>query len=1114
MIREIQPDGPEMPLVILPENDHSTILKPGGQTTFRFRLDELPLREPSQYRFRLFCKGEPVTDSPVLSEWGGGLFLRDVDDSLSTVTHHSRFSLRFAENAKEPIDRRGDRRAYFKLLTRPMQYPGGPRVEYLPPDGIFTFSFYCKAEGFEPLGEAEIRAELFYVREGRSDADISGEADEVRRFPFRAGTYDFEKNEVSFPIGEQVACILFTVAVGISRGTLYVEDVSLRCGDRFSFLPQFRPHSGYDTSVDWLGENLSAHEWSDFALTVNGDRVGEISLFSSIYRLGENDFAMDPAWFTQGENEIGLRCISDYFAPVPYRLEEVRLLVWERRPFHIVSCPHTVPVGKSFFLAVECERAGETVRFSCSHPAVVPLCREVCFDRTGLHAVGFEAFGDCGEFQIVAEGDGLSETRTVARTVRRGDDGVICATGDAIYIPQDEDRMREFLKWYLANECGNFVTFRPVYHWSGSRSPDPAVWEKIVPFLNRMEMPYCLLFDERELSGLNANPPRALLEGDHFIGFQGHEADGMYYYWGNGNHWGENGFFYREIRARILRHPEVSYRSGLRYGGKGTYAQFVPETVRTMEDGARTFEQNLRDYLRGVVKHTGVTLEFRHIIRAGVEIPGAEIMYGNHEILLSGLRGAAYGYDKPVTATHLALQWHSHPLGYPGFHERFALSLNLSYLHGVSQINTEEGLWRMEGANESHHRFLPACLENQRVQREFLRFIQCHTRRGTPAHLHGILYGNCESYNGYSTSPAWDVERPGWEFGAPSDLAWEQIRLFYPQAVITRPEWKLRGYVREPIGWYSSAPYGLCDVIPVETDPQKLSAYPYLAFLGYNLATGALTDRLARYVAGGGTLLLCLCHLSSDADRSASRTPAFATELIPGYERLTGFSVSGIRYDGYRRAVPVLCGATVRSEKDGEPLVLEHRIGEGRVLTFNSFEYPSHEAIRDAYREELETLARQSCAARPVRVDTRGQAVEYAFYDCGGDGCDETVYLANVAWHRPGDIPEVLVSTDRLSALLPVPFGTLGILCHYGELLTYTCDRTTEILSVTRRDGTLEVTLQAEGTADCYLMTDAPLEPDGAILTHVGENLFRLRAPQTGLNTFQFSFADRGNDKC
>lgn len=1082
------------PLILKLDGANHQILKPNESAVFRFRTGILPKKEPLHYRFRLFCKGEPITDSPVLSEWGGGLFMRDIDDSLSTVTHHSRFSLRFSQT-----DEPACRRAYYKLPTKPLRYPGDLRVEYLPDDGIYTFSFYSKAENFEPLDEAEVRAELFFCKEGRSHADIFGDADEIRRFPLRAGTYDFQKTEVSFPIGEQVACILFTVSVGASRGTVYVEDVSLHCGDRYSFLPQFRMHSGYSGSVDWFGENLSAHEWSDFEVSVNGNPVRKVSFFSSIYRLGESDFEMDAKWFSGEENEITLRYIPDYFAPVSYRLEEVSLLAWERHPFRIVSCPHTVSVGKRFYLVAECEREGETVRIGCDSHAVVPLCRKMRLDHVGLHTIGFDVTDNCGTFQIMLEGSDYSEARTVARTVQRGDDGVICATGDAIYIPQNEDKMIEFLKWYLANECGNFITFRPVYHWSGTKSLNPALWKRIVPSLNRMEMQYCLLFDERELSGLNANPTRSLMEGPCFIGFQGHEVDGMYYYWGNENRWGINGVFYRELRSRILNHPDISYRSCVHYHGNRGYFQFDPSSVRSMEDGARIFERNLCNDLKGIVKHTGVTLEFRHIIRAGVEIPGAEIMYGNHEILLSGLRGSAYCYGKPTTASHLALQWHSHPLGYPGFYERFMLSLNLSYLHGVSQINTEEGLWRMEAANESHHRFSAACRENQRIQRRFLRFLQCHTRRGTPAHLHGIIYGNCESYNGYSDSPAWDLNRPGWEFGAPSDLAWEQIKVFYPQATIIRPAWERRGYAMNPIGWYSSTPYGLCEILPVETAPEKLAPYPYLAFMGYHLATEELTFHLIDYVFKGGTLLLCLCHLSAEADRSASRSPSFATELISGYERLTGFSVQEIRYDGYRRAVPSLCGAEVRLRHNGEPLVLEHQIGKGRVITINSFEFPSHEVIRNVYHEELKKLAEQSCCQRAIRVDIREQAVEYAFYDCA-DGT-ETVYFANVAWNAPDIVPKVCISTDHISAILPVPFGALGILRRFGDFMTYTCDQTTEVLSVERQENGVTVTVQGEEYADFCLLSEVLFESDGKETIFREGNLLRIRFPLNGLTT-------------
>ena len=196
--------------------------------------------------------------------------------------------------------------------------------------------------------------------------------------------------------------------------------------------------------------------------------------------------------------------------------------------------------------------------------------------------------------------------------------------------------------------------------------------------------------------------------------------------------------------------------------------------------------------------------------------------------------------------------------------------------------------------------------------------------------------------------------------------------------------------------------------------------------------------------------------------------------------------------------------------QNGEPLVLEHRIGKGKIITINSFEFPSHEAIRNVYREELKNLAEQSCSQRTIHIDIREQPVEYAFYDCA-DGT-ETVYFANVAWNAPDIVPKVHISTDKVSAMLSVPFGTIGILRRFGDFLTYTCDQTTEVLTVERQENGVMITVQGEERAEFYLLTETALEQAGKILFPAGENAFRVSAPLNGIATLRF---EEGRDeKC
>ncbi len=1038
------------------------VFRVGDEKTFSWNSALLPEGGiPSDYNFRLFVKGEPGVDVAMLSEWGGGLFLRDIDDSLSDITHHSRYSLRFQATSET-----AERRAYYKLLCTNITYPGGLRVAHLPSDGIWHFSFYTKGVNFYPLGEAEVRAEIFHVKEGRVPQDILDDADEILRFPIKAGTYDFCKTEGEIRIDEHVAAILFTVSVGASEGELFVEDIALKGVTDMSLIPRFFPSSPYSTTLNWFGENLSHHEWSDFEIFVNGKDAGKRSFFSSIYRYNENEFPIDSSLFEAGENTLMLRYASDYFHPVPFQIIRLSLIVEKKHPFHIVACPHTATLGEQLAIVIESENDGLALSLKTDSELILPTEREVLLGESGLHAVLFDVRGMTGACEITLTANGYTESCSITRTVRRGKDGILCGSGDDVYIAQTEDAKREYIKWYLANECGNFITFRPTYHWSSTRSLNPAVWKQIIPLLNKIGLHYCLLFDEREIPGLNANPTRELLEGPCFMGYQGHERDGCYYYWGN-DMWNCNGHFYWELRDRILRHPDVCYRVPPQYAGAKTFTYRAANAVKNVREAMELLEKRLAYTLQGFKRHTGVTLLFRHFIRAGIEVPGAESMYSNHEILLSGLRGTAYAYSKKECAAHLALQWYVDMVGRKGFAERYALSLAVSYLHGVTHINTEEGLWRMENGFESHDRFSPACQANQAVKRKFLRFVRSHTREGSPIRRHAILYGNGESSVSCFIPAVWGRDELNWERGAPEE-SWELIRTLYPNATTHRIP--IAESDRDD-GWFSSTPYGLCDIVPVEAPDEKLMSYPYLAFLGYHLATEELTGHLRAYVEQGGKLLLCLCHLSTDDERPRINEPDFGTHLVQGYDALTGFTVKDIRYDGYRRADADWSGVTVKARNEnGEPLVVEHALGQGKVITVNSFEYPIHEAIRCAYSAELRALADAAKAeeAELGDIEIADQPVQYAVYELP-DG-QRRIYTVNVDWYSESTVANATLTLSGERYVLPVVRGEIGIVNVFGQAAAYICDPTTELLGLERTENGVSLHLQGEGDATVLLM--------------------------------------------
>ena len=92
-------------------------------------------------------------------------------------------------------------------------------------------------------------------------------------------------------------------------------------------------------------------------------------------------------------------------------------------------------------------------------------------------------------------------------------------------------------------------------------------------------------------------------------------------------------------------------------------------------------------------------------------------MDGATEILLSFMRGASKAYGIEKFGVHLALQWGTFPHHTEQKYRRYLLSLYLPYMHSVTDINTEEGLWFVEAFYDYHNRLSDVC-ENNRIQKK------------------------------------------------------------------------------------------------------------------------------------------------------------------------------------------------------------------------------------------------------------------------------------------------------------------------------------------------------------------------------------------------------------
>lgn len=1048
-----------------PLNVEQRILKAGQSMTLSLDTREFPDLPNSRVKLRL--RGDVGLHPSWMYEGGLPFLYRDIDDALTPDTHHSRFALELSAQG-EPWPRR----AHYKITCPPKintQYPvpqGG---------GAWEFSCWVWTENLklEPEGRGAVIFQHFRRRPERDPRDISGQPEEILTLDFPTGTHGWQKLRCQVPLGEDSGALLVTIALEKGWGRVRLEDPRLENSLGFNILPPIDRANRYLECFNWYGENLSQKEWTTLSLQVNGQTLPEYALFQRCFRGSENELELPGGVLREGENEIVITNASRYLDPLPYHLTQAELLVERKAPVRIAWCPETVEAGREFGVLLKTYEKNVSVQVRASQGLSGPpekICRE-----PGLHVLKLRAGEPSLGQSLTVEAQGHREQAAIERVVWKEEDHVLAGSGDAIYIPQEEDQMEDFLIWYLENGLGNLITFRPVYRWSGSRACNEAMWRRLAGLLEELGLHWCHIIDGRELPGLNANPTRAMLAGKGFVGNQAHERDGALYYWLQRKGHASDTLF-EELSHQILSHSDLpTYHPKVLYQGENTYFCFSPTAPQDMRQAAQQFVEKSRQVLTGVKRHTGPSVLFKYLFQAGLEVGGAELMYGPLDVVLAALRGASTAYHRREFAAHLAVQWGTTPHDTPERYRRYRLALLVSYLNGVNHINTEEGLYRMEEFFAVLDRFSPPCQAHAEVERQFVRFLRTHSRRGKLHRGIALLHGAYDGWACFCRRSAWAQEGKQWEFSQ-AEESWDLIQVFYPDSL-------LDAIYRHPCpaspqGYYSRTPYGLVDILPVEAQSQTMGRYRAMAFLGWNTADPGQVEKLRDYVSQGGTLVLGWPHLFADVRREDA--------LWGQPHPLDGSALTGVKLLGFRPCpgeptlgeVALSDSAQVRLSRNGLPLVIENKLGAGRVYFVNAREYPANPAVREVYQGLLKQLGEEEAAHQKKWGFLASQStVETAVYE-QEDG-SRVIYAINTDWYsqegRPAPGELVLGSQSYPVAICR---DCLHRFTVRDGAAVEVWDWETEVLDLRREGGKLRLTLQGMG------QTTLRLYRDGAASTH------------------------------
>lgn len=928
-------------VMFVSQSDSGFVLLPGKTRnfTFDFGKKKYPVRQVIR------VTGFGVLPEPFPRRGDFKNFVFHIDDYLdSAITYKENYSLVFMGNGEKL-----ERNAFYRLSEDELKSFNGKKIKVEIP--IKTNNLIVPENGY-------LQLELQFYRKSadRHPDDIYDDADQIRVIQIPTDHTEWFVFSSYVEIPDNTACILFRLGSKDISGQCHFGTPSLTDADTILKLLPFQPYQR--NRKNWIGENLSTKEWPEFEISLNGNTFFTGKVFDRASSLG--DFEVELPESVEGKAELKIKLMDGFPARFPYAIKTVELLETSARNFEVVAIPQFVLANKKFALLVEINRPGTKLTVKTSKNISVAE-NEKQFDEAGLYTLTFTAV-DASLNQFISISDGTRKIKCVIdQLIAKKDDQIYISTSDDLYIDKNFRKFSDYIVWYVREGIGNAFCWRPSELWSDVKVANPDFYKRSLAILNDLQMPYSLMIEGRTMPGRNINPEESWMDGPLYMGRQAHENDGGYYYWNNkGWEW-----LHSDLLAKYRPQGGIFAKNRPIRNENGIFNFCDPFKVKNMEEGPKYFVDNLRKAKGQSIRHTGPSTMFRYLFQAGFEWLGAERMYGPEEVIMSSIRGACRASDKDDYGTHLATQWSSGPFDAPEHATRLFLSLAISYIHGATHINTEDGLWNTEPGID---RFSQSGQEHIKAQRDIFRYILTHERRGNLVTPVAIFQGRNDAWKCFGRNNVWAQKNEEWNFG-PAEESFDLLNVFYPgnrlQSINKFPTPK------SPQGWYSSTPYGLIDLLPIEAPQNILDNYNAIAFLGWNTYSDEDFKQLYSFVKKGKSLLLTGAHLN--------------IELI--HNKPVIFPLED-------QVLKDLLGANYKIAT--QPY--ENKIGEGKVIFFPEKKYPVDASIKDRYTESLKELGANAIANELQKGWIENSPnIEFAVWDWN-DLNHRTIYLLNIDW--------------------------------------------------------------------------------------------------------------------
>ncbi len=998
-------------------------IKAGSKTTLTFTGDDVKEAD------RLFFTGETGISYLWKSEPDYQELYRRLDDSLNTSE---------AEYDRFCLDMSGDFCPFTKIAYKKIVSPLILSYAYLTGyNNNWRFGISVKAENLEIRGFLRVVLEVRLKKEGTDVHDTRPDPDHVFTLNVEEGTYSYRDllSDIEFN-SDEVSSIGYFVEGENYSGNVYFEKPSLISAAGHNIIPPFAPHTADRHHFNWMGQNLSKIEWTGLKISINGQEIFDGEFFERCHRMSEKEIALPKGVIKKGENVITFENTSDFREAPAFNLCEIGFIRETQARF--VAVPENVVAKRPFGVFVKAEKDEQIVLVSDKIKAFSPLVAK----RDGIN--GFMLVCDIPDTDIEFTLGG--EVCHISRCVEKEDDGVITGTGDAVYININKFDVENYLKWYLSENIADFATLRPTYRWCGTRVLDEDLWREIAEILAEGGIPYVHMIDGRELPGGDCNPTYETLDTELFLGRQNHEYDGAFAYWGIRD-FSNNpdiemfyDLFLRMNKKSPLTTPHQYIPENFHYGKNFRTVFIDPSTEPDMEKACEKFIENLKGCRKGATRHTGPSTLFKYFYQAGYEWTGAELMYSPTEICSAALRGAADLYGGKMGAHH-AVQWSTTPHDTETRYRRYMLALFISYIQGIHDINTEEGLWRLEQYYYPYNRFSEPCIRHKEEQQKFFKYVKTHTRTGRFATPIAFISGRNDGWECFATySNTWGLQ--GFDFSSP-EKAWDILTYFYPKSVLDN--FYIMGCPDEPQGFYSGTPHGNVDIVPIESP--DFSRYRLVAFVGYNKALTEDMDKFENHVKNGGTLIMGWPQLSVTTNRKdvVSHTHEYVNHpLVPVKTPVFVEDTFGGEKVSVSENVPD--GNVLVYTDNRRALVVEYKKGNGSFIFINAREYAGEGAVDKAWRLALDKAVPECLEEEKIRA--RGnENVQFTVFE--NENGSRNVYFIATDWHKDcGDGEGVLVVGEN-EYTIPVPFGTLIKTAVYQNVALYPDCDTAEVILLT-----------------------------------------------------------------